>query len=417
MMKEYEKRIKYNGIKPSLVGEDSNYLEECYGLIPTKDGLRAYSPIQLFEGSQYFKAEDCYIVLRNLACLLYSSAGTLLEILPYATEERLSFVDYQDYRLLGNGSFFATIQDNKFNEYRKATIPLATCYADFNGQLFAGGVLSDWHGCGSDSVTWAAVRTDNFEAFPEAGWIHLTNNNILWLKQIGTRMMVYGSSYISSLVPFETSFGEKPVFSFGLANPYAVDGDTTVHVFVDTLGCVWRYSHNGEYVKLDYSHLFKSFVSEVRVIYRSQFDDFYITVPSLGRSYVLTTEGLGEANQVVLACSGFIGTGTQSPSDKFKILTTRFMFNQTSKNTLREIELQGEYQEATCQVVAHYIKYKTNLRTIPLTHSHTAVPLATANGFQVLFEGTLFPDIQIDSVLYRYFLSDRHHIRGASDVV
>ena len=416
-MKEYEKRIKYMGIKPSLIAEDSNYLEDCYGLIPTKDGLRAYSPIQLLEGSQYFKAEDCYIVLRNLACLLYSSAGTLLEVLPYVTEERLSFVDYQDYKLLGNGSFFVTIQNNKFNEYRKATIPLASCYADFNGQLFAGGILSDWHCCGLNSVTWAAVRTDNFEAFPEAGWLHLTNNNILWLKQIGTRMMVYGSSYISSLVPFETSFGEKPVFNFGLANPYAVDGDTTVHVFVDTLGCVWRYSHNGEYVKLDYSYLFKNFVSEVRVIYRSKYDDFYITIPSLKRSYILTAEGLGEANQVILACTGLIGVGQQYPSDKFRILTTHFMFNQTSQNTLREVELQGNYKEANCSVTAHYIKHKVSLRSITLTHSHTAVPLVTANGFQILFEGLLFEDIQLNSVLYRYFLSDRHHIRGASDVI
>ena len=417
-MKEYEKRVKYTGIKPSLVAHDSAFLQECYGLLPTKDGLRAYKQIPLKEGLQYFGTADTYVVATGLACnVCAASTGAVLDTLLYTSPDRLSFVDYQDYCLLGNASFFAIKYGNILDEYKKATIPQAACYTNFNGQLLAGGITSDWHGCGRNSVAWAAVRTDNFDAFPEAGWLHFNNNKVLWLQQIGNRIIVYGDTYITSLILYDIGFGEKPVFSFGLANPYAVAGDTTTHVFINTLGQVWKYSQNGEYVNLDYSYLFSPYLSEVRVVYRAQYDDFYLTVPSLQRSYVLTSEGLGEANQCVLACSGLTGVGSPSIANVFRLLTTDFQFSQTSQDTLREIELQGNYRIARCTTYAHYVNRTARLRSIPLTHSHTVVPLATANSFQVLVEGELFDDIQLNTFLYRYFLSDRHHIRGASDVV
>lgn len=415
-MREFERAVVYKGLKATLVAAGDEYLEHCFGLVPTKDGLRPYVQNILTSGEQCFSTS--FYDFKCVDDVLYRLHNAeVIDTVP-CSQARISLVDFQDFILLGGHEFLATIRDDIMDSAILPDVPLANCYTHYNGQLIAGGVYGSWYGCGLNSVAWAPVRSLDFSRIPEAGWLHFENNKVLWMLPLGERVIVYGDTYITSLVPHQHGYGEKYVFSMGLANPFAVAGDRRSHVFVNSQGEVWKYNHNGEYQNLDYSHIFAAYIDEVRVIHRLKYNDHILTIPSLERSYNLTSDGLGEANQFITGCAYNIATGLDTVQNVFQLTTTDINFRQSSLNTIREVEVQGQYNRATCSVDITYQNDTITRNTVerPLTQTKMAVVNATGESFTVNITGVLQPTTQIDRILYRYSLSDRHHIRGASNV-
>lgn len=121
------------------------------------------------------------------------------------------------------------------------TVSLKT--ADFITELFKTNWIK-WSDIGHLDFTIDKTNVAGERPLDWKGWIYA-------IKQLGSKVVVYGENGVSFLIPSEKYYGLKTIYRIGLKGKCAVAGDESIHYFVDNLGKLWRLSEGLK--KLDYS--------------------------------------------------------------------------------------------------------------------------------------------------------------------
>lgn len=111
-----------------------------------------------------------------------------------------------------------------------------------------------WSNIGSLDFT---IWKDNIAGERPLDW----PGTVYALKQLGSKVVAYGTNGVSFLVPAANAYGLETIRTVGIKSKQAVAGNKNVHFFIDTVGQLWSLSD--ELQLLDYSEYLSSLGSPV----------------------------------------------------------------------------------------------------------------------------------------------------------
>jgi hypothetical protein len=254
-----------------------------------------------------------------------------------------------------------------------------------------------------------------FMPMPWQGTIHC-------VKSLGKNVAVYGSGGIDVLVqtdaPFPT-FGLQHISGVHIADRGAVGGDENVHVFMDDSGTMWRLGADLGLARLGYEEFFSSMPGDdIIVTYNIQENEFVVSDDS--EAYILTSAGLGEANQLIMSQEYYdgeiVGIYDASITDaegRFRTDTFDMGLRTIKQITAIEVGFEGD----TTLSVGVYTRFNKAGSFIfsgykVANKEGIVYPLVSGVDFQLRLKGTDYSKTRITYIVVRYKVSDKRSIRG-----
>jgi hypothetical protein len=196
----------------------------------------------------------------------------------------------------------------------------------------------------SGFVTASDLSTQVIDAFSsgEMGFVRIPwQGEILGVKQLGNRCIVYGDRGIGVLSPAQNNTFVITQFESvkGVASTTAFAGDESEHVFVDTEGTVWRISSDFQLARLGYSDYIGT--SNVIVNRDPRENDYYID--SGNGCFILSRAGLGkcryEIRSMIVDGSNIYAVFTDLGTIPFEVKTHVITMDTRRRKILREVDL------------------------------------------------------------------------------
>lgn len=247
-------------------------------------------------------------------------------------------------------------------------------------------------------------------------------SNIRALKQLGSRMLVYGDNAISELRQIDGGFQETLVCDFGIGGRGCVGGDDRRHIFYDGVGQLYSwYSNQDRPERLGYAAIFSQYLPERTVItYDPVENDVWIS--DGGLTYVLTDQGLGgpmsqhPTSMFHDSMYGLVGMYSTAPIDSWSVQFSNFDMGHRDFKHLVLAQVIGDgYRRASAKVTG----------TTDVTGVSRSTPWAPINKDGVTFPSMSFiegsvtmrgdgDDVNISAIEIRYQNEGRKYRRGTS---
>ena len=319
-------------------------------------------------------------------------------------------------------------------------IPEGMAVCNFNGQFLIGGILpadsDEFADMRLNSVAWGQIgrmeyRIDNATTrtagYMNMPWGEYKQGLIYKLKKIGDRVLVYGDGGKAFLVPYslpKSGFGlDTKLPHAGVRSGWHVDGDETIHAFIDTDYDLWIVDQSYKFEKLGYREYMKGMitVADTKISYEPNSKRFYISNGVEG--YVLNEHGLYSTNQFVTSIGnyrgkvlcGFFSIGDDS---KYRLVSDTMDFRIRGLKTLESMEVGG-YSPVDLKVAVDY-RYDHSKAFARSTWKTTnkrggAIVNMTALEFRLCVEASAFADVNIDYINTSIKVVDKRMIRGLYD--
>ena len=317
-----------------------------------------------------------------------------------------------------------------------AYIPKSITVCNYNGQFIIGGVLhgdsSKFGDAGLNTVMWSQIgrvefRIDN-DVTKTAGYMNMPwgeyKNGIVYkIKKLGNRVIVYGDGGVGFLNPISSpvsGYGFERAASAGVRSGWHIDGNDTVHVFIDTNYDLWSVSEDYKFEKLGYREFMKGLitVADTKVSYEPNSKRFYISNGVEG--YVLTQQGLYSTNQFVTSIGnyrgqtlcGFFLTGNDS---KYRLVSDTTDFKIRGMKTIEMMEV-GCDSDGDVSVAVDYRYNKNDAFTRSgwkVTNARGgAAIIQTAPEFRLCLESDTYVGMNVDYINVSVKVVDKRMIRG-----
>lgn len=321
------------GITPVCLGnKNQNFFTELVNMRPYTDGFdtiykQFYSFVkvgdknsQTFEigfNSFVFTSSKIYRINADLSVTL------MLDYIPVGG--KWSCADYQIYALFTNG--VATVEYINGVFSLTTIIPQAKVICNFNGQLILGGFkASDFNAFvpgtitndaeGQAFIAWSGIGnlncvpsesnvTAGFRSLNEAGAIlgiskqHSANQDYV---------MVACERGCVELPTYEHTFGRNPRSEFGPRSEEEYCAGEAFSFFISRTGMLYRLSHDFTTMvrrikaePLGYEELFRDV--ETRIFYQKSTEELFISVASLGITYVYSNLGMYSISGLITGVS------------------------------------------------------------------------------------------------------------------
>jgi len=225
-------------------------LVDSYGLVGGDYGLEAFEGIQrLFSNPvaivdwpfpQLFKFTDAtYLATRTALYSVGIDWSLTLEIGPVAEGYTWDAVDFQSFVAFTNGSvgLLRDVSTGVFSIASTVVFPLCLTMCNYNGQVIIGNTIE-----GTNWLRWSAIGSFNFtqDHSNEAGGMVLPSDcDILAVRQLGNKVIVYTSNSIYSLVSVSvpiSTYALEELARYGILSKGAVGGGIRKHIFIDEFG-------------------------------------------------------------------------------------------------------------------------------------------------------------------------------------
>ena len=316
-------------------------------------------------------------------------------------------------------------------------IPEGMAVCNFNGQFLIGGILP----AGSDefadmrlnSVAWGQIgrmeyRIDNVTTrtagYMNMPWGEYKSGLVYKLKKIGNKVLVYGDGGKAFLVPYSSpvsGFGlDTKLPSAGIRSGWHVDGDDSIHAFIDTNYDLWVVTQDYKFEKLGYREFMKGMitVADTKISYEPHTKRFYISNGVEG--YVLTEQGLYSTNQFVTSIGnyrgkvlcGFFSTGEDS---KYRLVSDTIDFKIRGMKTIEMMEV-GCDSDGDVSMAVDYRHNKNSAftrSTWKVTNARGgAAIIQTAPEFRLCLESDTYVNMNVDYINVSVKVVDKRMIRG-----
>jgi len=300
--------------------------------------------------------------------------------------------------------------------------PMLGTICNFHGQLVGGNVLSDWYGCGENSVVWSEIGSFNFTPGKGnvAGFKFLpAEGEVLVVKQLGKGVVIYGSNYIYYMFPAEQTFGFQAIANYGICGRSAVAGDEHKHCFIDYSGKLRVITAELEIQDLQCRRYFYPLLDEViTVSYDPTESRFFICGETTG--YVLTSDGfLAEHYQRITSIGqtdeGVVGVAKESDDKSAYFVTEILDFHSRGKKTIQALDFGLEADQECKTGVWWKNSFKDAFSPSPLTtvnNEGVAHLPVSGSDLKIAFHASDYEDISINSLRIRFKITDKRYIRS-----
>lgn len=260
----------------------------------------------------------------------------------------------------------------------------------------------------------------------DLGWMNAGVGRVLQVKNLGERLVVYGTRGIRILAPtidpVPTLVNVGNVIKLAINNKGSVGGDNNKHLFLTDSGTLWELSSQS-LRKLDYQEYFIDELDLDWIInYDLEEDHFYIC--SGKDSYVLTAKGLSSVKQLVSSVyrvGQLYCQGTELLDHSMLLITDEFDNNRNEIDSIQWIKILGNNLE-------HYqvaIDYKfsvndewTRSSFVSLNSEGTAYLNIAGVSFRIVLkvdQEDMVDDSDFeppDSLVYTFKNNDKRYTRG-----
>lgn len=254
-----------------------------------------------------------------------------------------------------------------------------------------------WSNIGNLDFT---VGRDNIAGERPLDW----KGPVYLIKKLNNKVVVYGNSGISILVPAGNSFGLNTIYRVGLKGKNAVCGDDTKHFYIDDKGQLWRLGEGLD--KLDYSEYLSAMSSSVVMNYDNAKNLVYICDGTLGYVYNPETKSLG-AGYVNISGFGYQGDISYFTSPAtivtppFEICTDIYDFGTRGPKTIWSVEVGTNLTQVLSVCINHRKDKAGSFSTTPwITTNAGGVAFIPcyANEFQIKVRAAGYEAFEIDYI-------------------
>lgn len=333
----------------------------------------------------------------------------------------------------------------QYTSLETSKVPKFITGCNFNGQAVIGGIISTnatWEARGLQSVCWSRIGEFDFRplenrsaGYRDMEWGEWGEGIVYKVHKLGNFVVVFGDGGSAVLVPQGrpiSTFGYKNLPIPGVRSGNHIAGDEHLMLVVDTNYDLWLIDNQIKPRNLGYREWMKSLLT-----YTHETNDYRTLVsyvPSKKRfylsngyvCYVLTEQGLYTCNQRVTSAGDYrgkvlCGFFSDNADYSFKALTDTVNFGYGGKKTLQHVVVKGRYVKSTYKLQAR-ANYKNDVSSATFTETTwknlnpqgALAPIVTANEFRVGVKGADYrsADLQLDEILFRVKLVDKHLVRG-----
>lgn len=431
---------------------NSNGLTELYNLKPGPLGLTAYEALTDRRGTLTFSwpypvifaGTNLIFILTSTTLYTMNSSWTQTSQITTTAGYLWDFLDLGTYIIFTNGTKMI-IREPIGGTYSainsSSTMPRFSTGCVFNGQLICGNIKTTWHGCGTNSVIWSSIGTNDFTpgsdnvkgSANEAGFrtqMHW-NGEVYKVRQLGNAIVVYGDNGIGALFPSNEYFGYRELKNFGLASRNAVAGDKNKHLFVASDGTLFMVTYKvsaygstyEEITEFGYSEFISTLTAaKIVVSYDPKNDEFYISDGV--KCYLLTTNGLCQIFQLVTSVyrnsSALNGVAYATSDTEARLTTDRYDFQERGVKTVMGLEA-GVYHPSGSGTYFGYgrIDYKFNKssafttgNSILMNPSGVITQPTGGEEFKFGCKFTNYVNVKLDYLKVDVKMTDRRFMRG-----
>lgn len=383
-----------------------------YSFLITRDGIA--------ESFKIYKIEGDYSLtfLYEAADSVFGTHGGMFEI-----------VDYGPWFLMTNGAVMLRFDIDgdvftvmKYND----DIPRVAHVCDFNGQIVACNVTSDWHDCDTSSIIWSEIGAADFNPtlkntsgfrrrMPQGGVAH-------GVRKLGKSVIVYSAKQIAELIPViepAPTFGINPILGVGVAGPNTIAGDEHVHVFIDKYG--WLYKMEPKKLdRLGYKEFMIAMdIENVVITHHPEENEFYISDGTT--CYLLYGRDLTEVHQCptsIAYINGEVGAIVKDTGNKeVYILYDIIDFNFRPLKSISTIEVGMDMKEGVKAEVSVFWKSKkqknfAQTQWVPLNDQGIASLVISGTDFKIALRVSDYDGTSVDYMIVRWKMSDLRNFRG-----
>ena len=316
-----------------------------------------------------------------------------------------------------------------------AYIPESIAVCNYNGQFLIGGVL---HGsdpkfgdAGLNTVMWSQIgrvefRIDN-ETTRTAGytnmpWGEWKTGLVYKIKKLGNKVVVYGDGGKAFLNPISapiSGYGLERLPGAGVRSGFHVDGDDSIHGFIDSNYNFCTASEKG-FNTLGYKEFMEDLVDNgtTKVSYEPTNRRFYISNGIKG--YVLTEQGLYTTHQLVTSIGNYrgkllCGFFDDTEDEEYRIVTDTLDFGIRGIKTIETMEIGVDSPEE----VYGAVDYRYD-KTGDFTRSNwkrtnkegDVAIIKSAPEFRLCVKTRLYDEVSVDYMNVSVKLVDKRMTRG-----
>ena len=416
---------------------NSDGLIECFNLKPHISGLIAYEELSsLFTDLEFIWPYPQAIMTSKFRWMLtvdkiYSADTDWNVILAQNSEpgDLWDVADFGDYLLFCNGT--RLVERSSAGVFSSntslSTVPLALSICNFNGQLIAGNIKSEWYDCDESFVAWGRIGAidmtpdgSNVAGYRPMPW----KGGVRKVAKLGNAVIVYCENGVGLLSPFNQTFGLQELLSVGVPCKGAIGGDELSQVFVDNDNYLWEIGADLKAKRLGYQEFMESLNSDSIVVsLQPKSREFYISDGV--HSYLLTPFGLCKVYQrpSSVVSDGVINYGTfdttvEDEDLEARLTTDKLDFGVKGMKTVEGVEFGMEidpYAKAYGSIDYCYDGSGVFDRSdwLLLNPEGQCAPMVTAPEVRICFKVDDFAEVKVDSANVGIKFPDRRFRRGA----
>jgi len=274
-------------------------------------------------------------------------------------------------------------------------------------------------GFDSDDPLFLRRMKQNQMGFMPMPW----QGSVLAIKPLGNGIMVYGENgvtYLPHIAAPVPTFGMVDLAIPGIKGRGAVAGNEREHVFVDTIGYIWRITEGPEADRLGYQEFLTEMSSDVMVSHDLHENDYYISDGETG--YVLTGSGLAEVKGYptsIVSIDGLLyEVGIGSYEQDLYLETDILDFGERFSKTIHTVEV-GLSAPGDVSASVLYRDDKGQLFVestwTTLDDSGIFVPVVTGTDFKLALRATNATDVEIDYIKVWWSVSCKQDVGSLLD--
>ncbi len=191
-----------------------------------------------------------------------------------------------------------------------------------------------WSNIGSLSFT---VGRDNVAGERPLDW----SGYVYLLLKLGAKIVAYGQSGVSFLVPAGVNYGLQTIHRVGLKGPNCATGDNTKHLFIDADDKLWLLSES--LTLLDYSEYLSALNANTVMSYDLGTNVVYICDGVHGFVYSVSDNSLGKCSPLITGVgykngTRYIAAAGSITTDPFEVCTDIYDLGTRAGKTIFRLE-------------------------------------------------------------------------------
>jgi len=314
-------------------------------------------------------------------------------------------------------------------------IPEHIAVCNYNGQFLIGGIIPGVYAFGDmklSTVAWSQIGRAEFRinntATRTAGYTHMPwmrqNKGIVYkLAKLGKAVIVYGDGGKLALIPFSqpvSGYGRQLLPGFGVRSGNHVDGDDSIHGFIDSNYDWWTIDSSLKTIRWGYKEFMQDLVENgvTRVSYDSTNKRFYISNGVKG--FVFTEQGLYSTHQLVTSignyCGKFLcGFFDDSEDTEYRVVSDTLDFGIRGLKTIETMEVGVDAPIDVYGAVDYrYDKTKAFVRSSWKKSNKRGGMgvIKTAPEFRLGIKAASYTDVNLDYLSLSVKVVDKRMIRG-----